>query len=75
LFVAGAGRPQLVKAQPPRHDGQPGADVIDLCRVGARKSKESLLRDVFGLPDVAQHLIGEVHQVRTVAAPRHFDRR
>ena len=43
--------------------------------IGAGQPQECLLRDVLGLADVAEHLVGEVHQVRAVAAPRRFDRR
>ena len=75
MFVPGARRAHLVQAQPAGNDGQPGADIVDLLGLGARQPKERLLCDVFGLSDVAEHLVGEVHQVRAVVAPRQFDRR
>ena len=75
MFVAGARRPQLVEAQPPGDHGEPGADVVDLRDVGARQPQKRLLRDVLGLADVAEHLVGEIHQVGPVAAPCGVDRR
>ena len=75
LFVAGACRAHLVEAEPPGDDGQPGADVVDLRGVGARQPQERLLRDVLGLADVAEHLIGEIHQVGAMTAPCGVDRR
>ncbi len=68
-FVAGAGRTQLVEAQPPGDDGEPASNVVDLADIGSGQPQERLLSDVLGLADVAEHLIGEVHQVGAMAAP------
>ena len=68
-LVAGARRTHLVEAEPAGDHGQPAADVVDLVDVGAGQPQKRLLRDVFGLADVAEHLVGEVDQIGAVAAP------
>ena len=73
--MAGAGGPQLVEAQPPGDHGEPAANVVDVVEVCSREPQERLLRDVLGLADVTEHLVGEVHQVGAMAAPCRFHRR
>ena len=73
--MAGAGRPQLVEAQPPGDHRQPAANVVDVVEVRSRQPQKRLLRDVLGLADIAEHLVGEVHQVGAMAAPCRLDRR
>ncbi len=68
-LVPGAGRAHLVETEAARHHGQPAADVLDLVPVGARKPQEGLLRNIFRLADVSQHLVGEVDQIRAMATP------
>ena len=75
LFVAGACRAHLVEAETSGDDGQPGAEVVDLRDVRARQPQERLLRDVLGAADVAEHLVGEIHQVGAMTAPCGVDRR
>ncbi|GAB4598045.1 hypothetical protein MOKP4_43630 [Mycobacterium avium subsp. hominissuis] len=66
-FVPRAGRAQLVQAEPAGHHGQPAPHVVDVARGG--QPQECLLRNVFRVADVAQHLVGEVDQVGTVTTP------
>ena len=66
-------RPELIEAQPAGDDGQPTPDVVERRLVGAGQPQERLLRDVLGLTDVAEHLVGEIHQVGPVISPRGGD--
>ena len=75
MFVPGASRAHLVEAEAPGDDGQPGADVVDLRGIRARQPQERLLRDVLGPADVAEHLVGQIHQVGAMTAPCGVDRR
>ena len=75
MFVAGVCRAHLVEAEASGDDGQPGAEVVDLRDVGSCQPQERLLRDVLGAADVAEHLIGEIHQVGAMTAPCGVDRR
>ena len=72
-FVTDACRPDLVEAQPPRDHRQPATNVVNLRLIGSCQAQERLLGDVFGLADIPDHLIGEIHQVGAVAAPRPGD--
>ncbi len=38
-------------------------------RIGASQAHERLLSGILGVADVAQHLIGEIHQIGVVIAP------
>ncbi len=68
-LVAGARRTHLIEAEPTRDHRQPGADIVDLVEVGAREPQKRLLRNVFGVPDVSQHLIRQIDQVRAMPTP------
>ena len=71
-FVTDTCRTDLVEAQPPRDHRQPATNIVDLRLVGSCHAQERLLGDVFGLADIAEHLIGEIHQIGAMAAPRRF---
>lgn len=58
---------QLVQAQPAGHDGEPAPVVVHVH--GGRPADKSLLHDVLGRADVAEHAVRQVHQVRAVGPP------
>ena len=58
----------MVKAQSSRDHREPTADVVDAFHSG--QAQEGLLGDVFSGTDVAEHLVGEVDQVRAMESPR-----
>lgn len=71
-LTAGPGRTDLVEAQPAGYHRQPAADVVDLAQVGTGQPQKRFLRNVFGVADVAdvaEHLVGEVDQIRAMAPP------
>jgi hypothetical protein len=67
--MAGARGAHLIEAEPARNHGQPGTDILDLVEVGAGQPQKRFLRNVFGVPDVSQHLVPEIDQVRAMPPP------
>jgi hypothetical protein len=72
---AGAGRTDLIQADPAGDNDQPAAQIVDLLEISIRQTSEGLLSGVFSTGDVAQHRVGQVDQVGAVRSPRPFDRR
>ena len=68
-LVASPRRTHLVEAEPAGHHRQPRADILDLAEVGAGEPQKRFLRNVFGVPDIAQHLVRQIDQVRAMPTP------
>jgi hypothetical protein len=62
-------RSDSIKAEPPGHHRQPSANVGDRLLVGTGQPKVGLLDHILGFADVAQHLVGQVDQIRPVMMP------
>src|SRR6185312_9365719 len=75
MLVSRASGSELIEAQPSGDNGEPAAKIIDLVDVFACQPEKCLLCNVLGLADVTEHLVGQVHQVGTVAAPGRVHRR
>ena len=70
---AGTAKAQLVEtinATAHTYEGIPGDVHAGLYRKsGAREPQKRLLCNVFGVSDVSQHLIRQIHQVRAMSTP------
>lgn len=62
-------RTQLIQAQPAHHHRQPGTWLVNLRLLSPGQPHKCLLNRVLGVADIAEHLIGQVHQVRVMLAP------
>jgi hypothetical protein len=66
-LVPVGGRPQLIEAEPARHDAEPRGGLVDAGLPA--EAQERLLHDVLGALTVAQHPLGDPQEARSLVLP------
>jgi hypothetical protein len=66
LLTSRLARAEHVQGAARDNGGQPGAEVLDLARVGAAEPQPSVLDSVLGLAERPQHPVGDRAQMRSL---------